>query len=160
MRIATSPAVPTPVNSFKWSGWVSAGLIGACVLLGAPASAKDAALAKAIEGSHRTPAFVERDKVRHPQQVLEFFGIKPNMTVLEINPGGGYWTEILAPYLKDKGTYYTTVSPKAMGERAVKAAADWQAKLDAKKDVYGSPKLAEFGAASPKSCRRVRWRGC
>ena len=56
------------------------------------ASAKDEALAKAIAGSHRTPAMVERDKYRHPQAELEFFGIKPDMTVVEISPGGGYWT--------------------------------------------------------------------
>src|SRR5688572_7071036 len=99
------------------------------VALATPVLAKDAALAKAISGSHRTPAMQARDAVRKPQEELEFFGIKPNMTVVEINPGGGYWTEILAPYLKDKGTYYTTVAPKAMGERAVKAAEAWQAKL-------------------------------
>ena len=69
-----------------------------------PALAKDEALVKAIAASHRTPAFVERDKARKPQEELEFFGIKPAMTVVEILPGGGYWTEILAPYLKGNGT--------------------------------------------------------
>jgi predicted methyltransferase len=107
--------------------------------------AKDAALAKAIAGAHRTPELVARDTARHPQEELEFFGIKPTMTVIEISPGGGYWTEILAPYLKDKGTYYTTVSPRSLGDRAVKAADAWQAKLDANKDVYGNVKVAEFG---------------
>jgi len=120
-----------------------------CALAGAmslsPAIAKDKDLSKAIAGAHRSANFVARDAVRHPQEVLEFSGIKPKMTVIEIIPGGGYWTEILAPYLKDKGTYYTTVGPKASGERAVKAAEAWQAKLDANKDVYGNVKLAEFG---------------
>ncbi len=110
-----------------------------------PVFAKEAALAKAIAGANRTTEFVARDSARHPQEELEFFGIKPNLSVLEISPGGGYWTEILAPYLKDKGRYYTTVSPRAMGERAVKAADEWQAKLDANKDVYGKVKVAEFG---------------
>jgi predicted methyltransferase len=109
--------------------------VGAALLT--PASAKDADLAKAIAGSHRTPAFVARDAARKPQAELEFFGIKPTMTVVEISPGGGYWTEILAPYLKDKGTLYTTVSPRAMGERAIKSAEAWQAKLDANKEVFG-----------------------
>jgi len=113
--------------------------------LALPVLAKDAALEKAIAGSHRTPAMVARDVARKPQAELEFFGIKPTMSVVEIAPGGGYWTEILAPYLKDKGTYYTTVSPRAMGERAVKAADAWQAKLDANKDVYGNVKTVEFG---------------
>lgn len=123
--------------------FVGAICVGAA--LASPVYAKDAALEKAIAGSHRTQALKERDSVRKPQEELEFFGIKPNMTVVEINPGGGYWTEVLAPYLKDKGTYYTTVGPKSGGERAVKAAEAWQAKLDTNKDAYGKVKLAEFG---------------
>jgi len=115
------------------------------LLVCAGAIAKDAELATAIAGKWRSPEFVARDAVRHPQQELEFFGIKPTMTVIEINPGAGYWTEILAPYLKNKGTLYTTVAPKALGERAIKSAADWQAKLDAKSDVFGKVKTAEFG---------------
>jgi predicted methyltransferase len=121
------------------------GAICVSVTLASPVLAKDAALAKAIAGAHRTPELAGRDSIRKPQEELEFFGIKPNMTVVEISPGGGYWTEILAPYLQEKGTYYTTVGPRAGGERAVKAAEAWQAKLDAKKEVYGNVKLAEFG---------------
>ena len=109
------------------------------------ATKQDDGLAKAIAGTHRTAALVARDGARKPQAVLEFSGIKPTMTVIEINPGGGYWTEILAPYLKDKGTYYTTVPAKSGGERAVAAGQAWQAKLDANKDVYGNTKTAEFG---------------
>lgn len=111
----------------------------------AAAPAKDKALANAIAGAHRSPDFVGRDKARHPQAELEFFGIKPAMTVVEIIPGGGYWTEILAPYLQDKGTYYTTVSPRASSERAAKAADAWQAKLDANKDIFGKVQVVEFG---------------
>src|SRR5215471_15930514 len=124
---------------------VSIVLSSLVLALGGVAIAKDVELATAIAGKSRTPEFVVRDAARKPQQELEFFGLKPNMTVVEINPGGGYWTEILAPYLKNKGTLYTTVPPKALGERAVKAAADWQSKLDAKPDVFGKVKTAEFG---------------
>jgi len=125
--------------------WVGTVCLTAALVAPALAEAKDAALAKAIAGSHRTATLSARDSVRKPQEELEFFGIKPNMTVIEISPGGGYWTEILAPYLKEKGTYYTTVSPKALGERAVAAGQAWQAKLDANKEVYGNVKTAEFG---------------
>ena len=100
------------------------------------AVAKDAALAKAVASEHRTPAFVERDKYRHPQEVLEFAGIKPTMTVVEISPGGGYWTEILAPYLKDKGTYYTALSARAME--------NWNKKLADNKAHWGEVKVTEF----------------
>jgi predicted methyltransferase len=100
------------------------------------AVAKDAALAKAVASEHRTPAFVERDKYRHPQEVLEFAGIKPTMTVVEISPGGGYWTEILGPYLKDKGTYYTATSPRAME--------NWTKKVADNKARWGEVKITEF----------------
>jgi predicted methyltransferase len=100
------------------------------------AVAKDAALAKAVASEQRTPAFVERDKYRHPQEVLEFAGIKPTQTVVEISPGGGYWTEILGPYLKDKGTYYTALSARAME--------NWNKKLADNKAHWGEVKVTEF----------------
>ncbi len=121
------------------------GVVCAGVVLASSAVAKDEALAKAVAGSHRSANFVARDAARHPQEVLEFASLKPDMTVVEIGPGGGYWTEILGPYLKDKGTYYTTVSPAATGERAVQGAAAWRAKLEANKAVLGNVKTAEFG---------------
>jgi predicted methyltransferase len=112
----------------------------------APAAyAKDEALAKAVAGTHRTANFVARDSARKPQEVLEFAGLKPNMVVVEIAPGAGYWTEILGPYLKDKGTYYTTVSPASGGERAVAGATAWRKKLDDNKAALGDVKTAEFG---------------
>jgi predicted methyltransferase len=113
---------------------LTAALLAALPLSGAVA--KDAALAKAIAAEHRTPAMVERDKYRHPQEVLEFAGIKPTMTVVEISPGGGYWTEILGPYLKDKGTYYTAVSARAME--------NWNKKLADNKASWGDVKVSEF----------------
>lgn len=69
-------------------------------------SAADEPLTRAIASASRSETFVQRDVARHPQAVLEFFGIRPDMTVAEIWPSGGWWSEILAPYLKDEGTYY------------------------------------------------------
>ncbi|HLO93682.1 MAG TPA: methyltransferase [Burkholderiaceae bacterium] len=63
----------------------------------------DTALQAAVAGAHRTPAFVARDGARHPYETLRFFGIRPEMTVVELSPGGGWYTEILAPYLRDRG---------------------------------------------------------
>lgn len=123
-------------------------LITAAALLAAPfcgASAKDAELAKAIAAPHRTPAMVERDKYRKPQAELELFGIKPTSTVVEIAPGGGYWTEILAPYLHDKGTYYTAITPRSASERAAQSYDKWRKRLDDNKALYGNVKISEFG---------------
>lgn len=63
------------------------------------------ALADAIASPTRTEAFKARDVYRHPQETLAFFDVQPDMTVVEIWPGGGWYTEILAPYLKEKGQY-------------------------------------------------------
>jgi predicted methyltransferase len=60
-------------------------------------------LAQAVASEHRSAANKIRDEYRHPQQTLEFFGFNSSMTVVEITPGGGWYTEILAPALKGKG---------------------------------------------------------
>ena len=67
------------------------------------------ALQSAVAGSWRTPANVARDEYRHPAQTLSFFGLKPDQTVVEITPGGGWYSEILAPYLRAGGKYVAAV---------------------------------------------------
>jgi predicted methyltransferase len=60
-----------------------------------------------IDGDHRSQANKARDKYRHPLQTLEWFDVEPDMTVVEIFPGSaGWYTEILAPYLMEQGTFY------------------------------------------------------
>jgi predicted methyltransferase len=68
-----------------------------------------AALQAAIAGPQRSAPNIARDKYRHPLETLTFFGIKPDMTVVEISPGAGWYTEILAPFLKDHGKLYEAV---------------------------------------------------
>ena len=65
-----------------------------------------AALDAAIAGDHRSDENKARDKYRHPRETLAFFGFRSDMTVVEIWPGGGWYTEILAPALKDAGKFY------------------------------------------------------
>jgi predicted methyltransferase len=107
-------------------------------------SGHDSALEQALAGPQRSPQFVNRDAVRHSLQELEFFGIKPTDTVVEIWPGGGYWTEILAPYLHDRGTYYVAL-PRggAFGnpERAVTAV---EQKLASNPAIYGKVMTVDF----------------
>ena len=59
----------------------------------------------ALAGEHRSAANSARDGWRHPAETLGFFGLTPELTVMEIWPGGGWYTEVLAPYLRDNGTY-------------------------------------------------------
>lgn len=84
-----------------------------CTLLGlsacqtpSPAKVEDQGLAKVLQLPHRTPAYVARDIYRHPAETLEFFDVQASMSVGEIWPGGGWYSEILAPYLRDTGQYY------------------------------------------------------
>ncbi len=71
--------------------------------------ARDAALDAALQGAWRAPANVQRDSWRHPRETLAFFGLKPDQTVIEITPGGGWYSEILAPYLRERGHYIAAV---------------------------------------------------
>jgi predicted methyltransferase len=74
--------------------------------VGALAHADAARLADAVASAHRSDANKARDAYRHPVETLTFFGVEPDDTVVEVWPGGGWYTEILAPYLREKGVYY------------------------------------------------------
>jgi predicted methyltransferase len=83
------------------------------------AQTTEALLDQALAGEHRSAANRARDKYRHPRETLLFFGLKPEMAVLEIWPAGGWYSEILAPVLRDKGKLYLAHSaiedPQAAG---------------------------------------------
>lgn len=78
--------------------------------------ADDAALRAAVAAPNRTPTNLARDQYRHPYETLSFFGVRPSHTVVEIWPGGGWYTEILAPYLKAGGGKLWTVGLTGMQE--------------------------------------------
>ena len=67
---------------------------------------KSNSLEQAVAGDHRSAKNKARDQYRHPVETLAFFGFSPDMTVVEITPGGGWYTEILAPALKGQGKLY------------------------------------------------------
>lgn len=117
----------------------------------------DAALKAAIAGSARTPANAARDSARHPYETLTFFGIKPTMTVVELAPGGGWYTEILGPYLHDHGKLIAAGSdPQSSSEGARKSAARFQQKLDTNPAAYGK---VEIGAFAPPTTYRTAPKG-
>ena len=109
----------------------------------------DAALRAAVGDPGRSPRMVERDAVRHPLEELAFFGLKPSSTVVEIWPAGGYWTEILAPYLRGAGTYYaaleTTEPDSPDREAAEKRSSYFIHRLDDDRGRYGRVKLTRMG---------------
>ena len=103
--------------------------------------AQDAALRQAVRAPDRTAAFVARDGARHPLQELAFFGVEPTSSVVEIWPGGGYWTEMLAPLLRQSGTYRVALPPAEGGA----ATAPIGRKLAADPAAYGRVMLTELG---------------
>jgi len=111
-------------------------LLSAAMLLPILASAASAplpsdntaALQQAANGAWRSDANKARDRYRHPVETLQFFGIKPDMTVIELSPGGGWYTEILAPYLYAHGHLIEAAPAKAE---------KFAAKLKAEPKVYG-----------------------
>jgi predicted methyltransferase len=118
--------------------------------LSAPAwAAESPALRAAVEGPLRTPKNKVRDPFRHPGQTLAFWGLAPGMTVVEIDPAGGYWTEILAPYLMaTHGHYIAAVGgdPAAFKARYADTAV-WGPMQVATLDTAATTPLAPPGSA-------------
>ena len=102
----------------------------------------------AVAGDWRKPEAKARDADRHPVEALAFWGLQPKMTVLELQPGGGWWTEILAPYARmNKGEFYATAPDLAdpdLSENAKKGRANFEARW-ANADVYGKVNLVNWG---------------
>lgn len=113
-------------------------LAGAAVSMPPPQA--EPLLAAAVEVPTRSPANVARDSYRHPAETLAFFGVKPTDSVVEIWPGGGWYTEILAPYLSAGGKL-TVVSPPGRPSAGIGA------KLDKDVGTYGKVARANFPSA-------------
>ncbi len=118
----------------------------------APAIANDstdAKLQQAIAGDHRSAKNSARDQYRKPQETLSWLGIKDDMTVVEITPGGGWYSEILAPYLKENGTFYAAGFDAESKTRYFrKAAKAFKEKLAANPAVYDNVKVTELAPPS------------
>ncbi|MCW0373114.1 class I SAM-dependent methyltransferase [Xanthomonas sacchari] len=117
--------------------------------------APDASLQAAINGSWRDRANVARDAYRHPGQTLAFFGIKPTQTVIEVTPGGGWYAEILAPYLRERGQYIAAVvDPAAVPEGRgrdyqQKARAGLEQKFAAAPAQYDRARIVAYAPNAP-----------
>lgn len=126
-----------------------AAAVAAPLVFSVPATAapavKAGAFDAAIAGSHRSAPNRARDTARHPAQTLAFFGVKPTDTVVEVSPAGGWYTEILAPYLHDKGVFYAAHNNPADGAGAVKGIDRFKAKLATAPAVYGKVQVTAFG---------------
>ncbi len=105
-----------------------------------------ATLTQLLKARYRTPANAARDGYRHPVEVLSFFGVKENSTVVEILPGSrGYFLEIIAPYLKAKGLYIAANRDENAAPRYLEDHQKFLARL--KEDaVFDKVKVTKFNA--------------
>ena len=110
-------------------------------------AATSTALDAALAGAHRSDKNKARDRYRHPKETLTFFGLRRDMTVVEIWPGGGWYTEVLAPVLKGKGTLYEAQYPSNTTfdyQRDENAALKEKAKKNP--EVFGELKYTVLGS--------------
>jgi predicted methyltransferase len=116
------------------------------------AGGDDAVLRDVIDNGARNPADRARDVYRHPYASLIFWGLKPGMTVLEVDPGSGWWTDILAPYLARTGGHYfatgADLTDPKVSDGAKKGRAAFEAKYEGNPKLYGDVKVVNFGAVS------------
>lgn len=119
-------------------------LIYATPLAARPTAANPDVVA-AVADSHRTPANRLRDKYRHPVETLSFFGVRRGQTLVEYSPGGGWYTEILAPLLHRNGHYI------ALADAASKAQANLTSLIAGGGERYGGATAASIDKATGKT---------
>ncbi|HEY2677327.1 MAG TPA: hypothetical protein VGI65_10175 [Steroidobacteraceae bacterium] len=121
-----------------------AAVVVAAGMMSAANAAVDAALATAVASPARSANAVARDKVRHPVEELTFFGLSPAMTVVELWPGGGYWTDILGPYLAKAGRYYVALPAPGNAEEDA-GVARFKERINKEKERLGTIQWTTLG---------------
>ena len=144
LSLCVLAALAIPVSSFAQASTATAA-----------AEETSTALANVLKGPWRSEANTARDGYRHPAETLAFFGVSPGETVVEITPGGGWYAEILAPYLHDAGQYVAAVvDPAAVAEGRgrdyqQKSKSSLEAKFDASPAQYGKAKVVAYDPKAP-----------
>ena len=130
-------------SPFSVAPWFHVIVCSLVILCSAAQAAPD--LAAVIAGEHRSAENRARDVWRHPAETLEFFGVRPDMTVVELWPGAGWYTEILAPHLRENGLLYTAHFPRESEQEYYRRGrAAFEARLAAHPDLYDRVKVTEL----------------
>lgn len=112
--------------------------------------AQAASIDTILAGDWRADKNKARDKYRHPKETLAFFGVQPNQTVIELVPGGGWYAEVLAPYLKDHGHYVAAIfKPKNPTGEAAGDKSGLRKKFADDAAHYGKAEVVEFDGKAP-----------
>ena len=108
-------------------------------------------LEQSLQGNHRSEVNRLRDKYRRPVETLTFFGVKPNSNVVEITPGRGWYSEILAPLLKANGTFTAVIYDADLTDNAYlkKLNGFYKTKLSDNPEIYSNVQLEEINHKSP-----------
>jgi predicted methyltransferase len=132
-------------NNKKWAALAAGALLlGACTTYSTRQSTS-LALDRVLAGEQRSEQNRARDRYRHPKATLLFFGIRPQMSVLEVWPEPGWYTEVLAPLLADKGRYYAgVVAADPKSEYNTRRLAEYQQKLASRPQLYAHVAVVTF----------------
>ena len=127
-------------------------LFSLTILLGCGKPDTSQLIDKALEAEHRTPSYVQRDKYRHPKETLLFFGLDPEQSIIEITPGYGWYTEILAPLIRNKGQYsYTSLRlHEKINPFFVKLESAFKEKMEKNPDIYDQLRWVHFNPKQPE----------
>lgn len=99
-----------------------------------------------LAGDWREETNRARDVFRNPKETLTFLGLQPNMTVVEVWPGGGWYTDVIAPFVKDDGKYYAAgFDPATDNERIVQSIGNFQKKFIDNPETFGAVTATVFG---------------
>lgn len=121
-------------------------LTTACASGGTSRIATAQILDKVLAGDHRSAGNRARDVYRHPKETLLFFGLRPETHVVEIWPASGWYTEIIAPVVNERGKYYAAqFPPNPESEYITNLLKAYQEKLAARPDLYGNAVITTFG---------------
>lgn len=102
-------------------------------------------LEDAVNSETRTPAYTERDQFRNPKETLSFFGIKSDMKVVELSPGGGWYTEILAIYIKEPGSLIAAHHDPSLGNYYKRSRGNFEKKMKSD-EIYSKVKIVNLGS--------------
>jgi predicted methyltransferase len=151
-KLADARAKWDEKNKAELARWTPEMHTAAKTLADKPYPSGKAGIEAAMKGPQRVPGDADRDKYRHPAETMAFFGLKPTMSVLDIGPGDGWYTELLAPVLAKKGKYFATSqdpngpadSPATFGGQR------WAAFLAKAPEIYGGVQTLVVDGKAPK----------
>jgi predicted methyltransferase len=119
--------------------------VAACATGGSSRQSTAEALTVVLAADHRPAENRARDRYRHPKETLLFFGIRPEMRVLEVWPEPGWYTEVLAPLLREKGKYYAAVIAADPGSKYITERLEtYRKKLAERADLYDRVSVVTF----------------